>query len=363
MYRKSLHFAALLIVMLFLAVPGARGQQVKNIIFMVGDGMGVGQMTATMLRNYYIPMNFDRAQAVGLIKTYSANNMVTDSGAAATAFACGVKTNNSSIGVDPEGNPHRSIVEKARSRDMATGFVVTSTVTDATPAGFYAHVRSRHQSEDIALQLVESGIDVWMGGGGKYFTTRTDGRNLVDTLRMLGYVVTDDFDRVLAAEGRLAAIMDPGYMPSWKDGREGYLPAATAKALELLSELGKDKGFFVMIEGSQIDGGGHSNNIDKIFNETQDFDDAVGIAMDFADRNPGTLVLVVADHETGGLTILPNDSDFNKTGSGITYRFVTGGHSGVMVPLLAYGAGAAGFSRILDNTEVNRLMCEILGLD
>ncbi len=358
---KTIRITAFLLLVTFAA--GAKTPAVKNIIFMVGDGMGISQMTSAMVEGRYAPMNFDRAQSVGLVKTYSANNPVTDSGAAATAFACGVKTNNATIGLDAKGESHPSIMEKARSRGMATGFVVTSTVTDATPSGFYAHVPSRHQYEDIALQLVRSDIDVWMGGGGKYFTERADGRDLSDTLRARGYTVAATLDEVQAATGRVAGIMDSGYMPAWKSGRQGYLPAATAKTLDLLLAQSRGKGFFAMIEGSQIDSGGHNNDFDKILNETRDFDQAVGVAMDFADRHPGTLVIVAADHETGGLALTGEDEDFNHADVKLAYRFATGGHTGVMTALLAYGPGAAEFNRIMENTEVNRLMCKLLKLN
>jgi len=340
-----------------------QNDKVKNIIVMIGDGMGVAHITALMLGNEYQPINMERATTVGLVKTYSANNRVTDSAAAATAFATGHKTNNSTLGKDTSGKDVESILEKARNKSMKTGLVVTSDITGATPAGYYAHVKHRKQVEDIAEQLVKADIDVWFGGGKKAFDEREDGKNLVSDLENKGYKVVYDMDGAMAVkEGKVAGLLSKkGYMPEFNK-RGNYLPQATKKSLELISK-DANNGFFLMVEGSQIDSGGHGNNIDVIKGETKDFDDAVKVAFDFADEHPGTLVVILSDHETGGLSIPSNESDFTASEKGINYHFGSKSHTASMTPLFAYGASAYRFSRILENTEVFNIMCELLNLN
>ncbi len=337
--------------------------KVDKIIYMIGDGMGVAHVTAYMLENGYRPINLDRAQTVGLVKTHSANNRVTDSAAAGTALATGHKTNNSVLGQDPDGNPLESIMAKAGKRGMGTGIVVTSYLTDATPGAFYAHVGYRGEHEKIAAQLAESGIDVFMGGGAHSFNERKDGVDLTEKLAADGYHVVFDFNDLSGViDGRAAGFLTREPMPYITDGRdENYLADATAKTLEILTNNDKDgKGFFIMVEGSQIDWAGHGNSYENIITETKDFDDAVGVAFDYADSHPGTLVVVLADHETGGLSLVPGDPDFTKAESGISGAFSTGGHTAIMIPMFAYGAGAEKFTGVFDNTDIPKIMESLL---
>jgi alkaline phosphatase len=338
--------------------------KVKNIILMVGDGMGVAQVSYYMIENRYEPINMQRAQHGGLITTYSANNRVTDSAASATTYATRHKTKNARLSVDPQGNPVTTILEKAEAKGLATGVVATCYITHATPAAFYAHAKSRNDNDTISVQLINSGIDVAFGGGDAYFTKRKDGRNLLEGAKQKGYSVVDNIEALDGvSSGNHLCIYPTGknHMKGKVDGRDDYLPTATAKALEILSNNSK-KGFFAMIEGSLIDYGGHGRNAKVTLEEVRDFDKAVGVAMDFADKNPGTLVIVLADHETGGLSIVSNNQDFTTSESGIECRFSTGGHSGSMVPLFTYGTCADKIGGILDNTEINTKMCELLGL-
>ncbi|MCD8072671.1 MAG: alkaline phosphatase, partial [Alistipes sp.] len=208
--------------------------QVMKVIYMIGDGMGLAQVTAYMLENDYRPINMDRAQAVGLVKTYSANNRVTDSAAAGTALAAGSKTNNSMLGINPEGNQLISIMARAQQEGLGSGIVINSYLTDATPGAFYAHVNYRGEHETIAAQLAASGVDVFMGGGRNSFDRREDGRNLPEELAAEGYAVAFRFDELDGVtEGKTAGFFSPGYMPYVLDGRqEDYLPLATEKTLE-----------------------------------------------------------------------------------------------------------------------------------
>lgn len=327
---------------------------VKNVIYMIGDGMGLPQVSATMLSSD-VPLSLERAKIVGLQKSQSANSEVTDSAASGTALATGHKTNNGMIGMTPDKQPVESVRALAEKAGMATGVVATYSITDATPAAFVAHNESRGNQEQIAEDFLKTDIDLFIGGGRDYFENRADGRNLSDDLRKKGYTVAYTIDEVKNAPCRkLAGLLTPKHMPSMIDGRGDVLPVATSKAIELLSKRHPD-GFFLMVEGSQIDGGGHANDAQKVITETLDFDAAVKVAFDYADSHPGTLVVITADHETGGLT-LPAEDDKAVP------KFSTNGHTGMMIPVYAYGTGARAFAGIMDNTDLPKKIEALLKL-
>jgi alkaline phosphatase len=338
---------------------------VKNIILMVGDGMGLAQVSALMIAEEYKPVNMDRATVGGFVKTYSANNRVTDSAASGTTYSTGEKTRNGYLGVDPDGNPLETILEKAEKAGLATGLVVTTTIQHATPGAFYTHNPDRNDMRGISLDLLPSGVDVAIGGGRKYLVDRPDGRNLVQELEKQGYLMTDSLaglDGV--ANGHVMALYEDG-LPLVVEGRDPeYLPKATAKALEILTANTPHAagGMFLMVEGSYIDSAGHGNSAEALLGEMRDFDAAVGVAFDYADAHPGTLVIVLADHETGGLTIPSGRENFLLPDSGVEFEWSTGGHTGTMVPLFAYGAHAEIFGGTMNNIEVNHRMEQLLGL-
>jgi len=356
-------FVAIL-AMVMIGVSASAQQKVKNIIFMIGDGMGIAAVTAAQMHNNGQPLAMQRGTAGGFITTYPANGRVTDSAAAATALACGIKTKNGMIGVDPQGNTVESIREKAQKAGMATGVIDTHSVTDATPGGFVVHVSSRKNAEDIAAQYVDSGINLFIGGGMKYFTGRSDGRDLVKEMEAKGYKMTGSLDDVLSYNGtKLGALLAGGVLKSVAEGRGDMLSEASAKSYELL-KAASPKGFFIMVEGSMIDTYAHANDIDQVVGETLDFDRAVARAFDFADRNPGTLVVVTADHETGGLALAgaQNDAEQHSITPGVKYIFATKGHTCTMVPVFAYGTGADSFSGVKDNTDLPKIIAKLLGL-
>lgn len=346
-----------------LAVSCSNEPKVKNIIFLIGDGMGLAQVSGVSLINNWEPLALERAEYIGLQKSYSANNRVTDSAASGTALATGHKTYNSAIGVDVDKNPVPSTRELAQAAGYATGVVATYSVTNATPASFVAHEETRYAEDNIALDYLEADIDLFIGGGTRFFMERRDGRNLAEELKAKGFTVATDMAELDGiTEGKVAALLAPNAMPTIGQGRsKDYLPGATAKALEILSNNSK-KGFFVMIEGSQIDGGGHDNNMVKIYEETVDFDNAVKVAFDFADTHPGTLVVVTADHETGGLSLVSGKTDFTLPEQGVKYEFGTTGHSAIWLPVYAYGEGAEEFSGVMENTDIAKKMQKLLGL-
>lgn len=326
-------------------------QEVKNIILLIGDGMGFTQMYSGMVANRG-KLNMENFRYTGISKTSSASDLITDSGAGGTAIACGQKTYNGAIGVDPNMKPIQSILEIAETKGLATGLVATSKITHATPASFIAHVSSRNEYDSIAADFLKTDIEVFIGGGRDNFNKREDGVNLLDQLKENGYSVAATEEEMAAVkEGKLAALLTEGHMPPVME-RGDILNTATMKALDLLSQ--DENGFFLMVESSQIDWAGHDNNIEYMVNEVIDFDKVVGNALKFAEENPGTLVIVTADHETGGLVIDGGDA---KTGT-VEAKFATGHHSGVMVPVMAYGPKAEIFTGMYENTEIFNKMLE-----
>lgn len=362
-----------LLLMLPLVAFGVSGctekePEVKNIIIMIGDGMGLAQASLTQIENKYAPTAFDRAQNVALQKTYSANNRVTDSAASGTALATGYKTNNSTLGQTPDGTPVESIIAKAEKVGYASGIVVTCYVNHATPAAFYAHRESRNDNEGIITDFMASDLDVLFGGGTRFFNEHftKQNKNYVDELKAKGYTyLSEQSEMASVSEGNVVGLFAETNIPLMRNGRGDYLPKATAKALEILTnnveKQGKE-GFILMVEGSQIDGEGHGNNIEGVLAETRDFAAAMNVAMDYADAHPGTLVVVTGDHETGGLSIPSNKTDFTLPESGISYGFSTTGHTGIMLPIYLYGAGADRINGIMENTELSQTLQRMIGV-
>ena len=340
--------------------------KVENIIYMIGDGMGIAHISSAQIAQDYEPLNMERAHYVGLAKTYSANNRVTDSAAAGTALSTGYKTNNGMIGVTPDSLLHPSIREKAEKAGMTTGVIATYPVTNATPAAFVAHVDNRHKEDEIATYYLSNEVDVFMGGGSKRFDQRADSLNIFDTLRERGYTIAFNLNELDGVnKGKVALLPTEDSMPSYLSGRGDFLPNATAKALEILDANARAEktGFFLMVEGSQIDGKAHGHDLEGMIAELKDFDNAVKVAFDYADAHPGTLVVVTADHETGGLTIVNGNRRFDLHDHQVDYAWTTGGHTGGMVPIFAYGTGSENFSGVFENTDLPKIMCRLLGLD
>jgi len=304
----------------------------------------------------------ERCQTVGLIKTYSSDNLITDSAAGATAFATGKKTYNGAIGVGPLKKPLPTILEMAEREGMATGLVATSEITHATPASFISHQPSRNQHEDIALDFLEIEIDLFIGGGRNYFKERTDNRDLTYELSGLQYRILDlktPFDQINLQEFENLAYFTAADAPTRKLKGRDYLPDAGEYAAKTLNERGEGEGFFLMIEGSQIDWGGHANNADYIISEMLDFDETVGKILDFAERDGETLVIITADHETGGFAI----NKGSKMAAGeLKTAFTSGGHTADLIPVFAFGPGAEAFSGIYENTAIFDKMKAALGL-
>ena len=317
----------------------------KNVIMMIGDGMGVAQIYAGYTANGG-HLFLDNFKQIGFSKTQSANNYITDSAAGGTALSTGQKTYNKAIGVNTDTVAIKTILEMAEGKGMATGLVSTSAITHATPASYIAHQGSRGSYEDIAADFMKTDVDVFIGGGYKHFAERKDKRNLTKDLQANGYQVLRNMDDIAKVKsGKLAGLTADEHNEVYPK-RTMDLPLSTQTALNILNQ--NKKGFFIMVEGSQIDWGGHTNNTIYLVNEMLDFDRAIGKALEFASKNGETLIIVTADHETGGFALIGGNM---KTGM-VKGAFSTGGHTGVMVPVFAYGPGAQNFTGIMENTDI-----------
>lgn len=354
----------------------------KNVIYLIGDGMGFGAVSSLLLSEDEAT-GFEQAPVIGLSETCSADNYVTDSAAGGTALATGTRTNNGFVGADPQGNQLTSILRKAQAMGKKTGIVVNTTLTEATPASFYAGVTSRKMVFDIAKQFTESEVDVAIGGGLDHFISRPDSLDLTATLIGKGYDVYLNWETVLktdsekfvgilplydlhrreknngtasAAEGQevclaaqLAALNEEAEATHLSEP-EVYLEKATVKALDILSRNNKE-GFFLMIESAIIDGYGHNNDSDGMIVEMKEFNRTLQNMIDYVNNHPETLLVVTADHETGGTGVYYNGHNPGNEGP-LKLRFSTSGHTGTVVPVFAYGPGAEAFGGIMKNTDI-----------
>ncbi|MBN1415161.1 MAG: alkaline phosphatase [Bacteroidales bacterium] len=328
----------------------------RNIILFIGDGMGVAHIYAAYTKNKGF-LHMMKCPYTGFIKTHSASHYITDSGAGSTAFSCGKKANNYTLGIDKDSITCKTILEYAEENGLSTGLISTSAITHATPAAFIAHHESRLQYESIAADFLNTDVDVLIGGGGQHFANRADGADLIAQLQNKGYEVIlypSSYD--IDSSEKVVVFTAPLHNPRFSDGRGNMLPEATEKAISILNR--NETGFFLMIEGSQIDWGGHNNDIEYVVEELIDMDNAVGKALDFAEKEGNTLVIITADHETGGLVV----KDGNMTTGTIDIEFTSVNHTGVMVPVFAFGPGAAEFSGVYENTAVFDKMMNLLNL-
>ncbi|MGD1841459.1 MAG: alkaline phosphatase [Thermonemataceae bacterium] len=344
-------FITLLLTITILTPAWAQQKKAKNIILMIGDGMGMAQIYAGLTAKKGKPA-LERCQYIGLSKTNSADNYITDSAAGATAFATGKKTYNGAIAVDMQKQPLETILEKAEKNGLATGLVATCSITHATPASFIAHQPSRNMHEAIAADFLKTDIDVFIGGGRKFFEKREDKKDLIKALKKNKYQLPNNLEELAKIKkGKIAALLYEEHPPRMLDNRGEMLAKSTQKALEILNQ--NEDGFFLMIEGSQIDWGGHANESDYIVTEMVDFDNVINQVLDFVDQNGETLLVITADHETGGYGL--NGGDLEK--GEVEGAFTTKKHTGVMVPVFAYGIGAENFIGIYHNhTLFNKML-------
>ncbi len=407
----------LLVLLVFLVSLLSFASGVNNVIFFIGDGMGANHMLlASYLEGYELTMM--KAPYTGYALTYSADSNVTDSAAAGTALATGYKTNNGMIGILPNGEIVSTISEVLAKEGYKTGIIATSRITHATPASYYGHVLDRDDEDKLAEQLVNSNLSVVLGGGSKNFnpTTRKDGKDLIAVAKENGFDYITSKQELNSYSGdKVLGLFNSNHMNSVteRSDNEPLLPEMTAKALEILSKKGTP--FFLMVEGSQIDWEGHDNDVYGVWKEVVELDQAVKVALDFAKDHPDTLIIVTADHETGGLGlstgspmnlemvrsyqkttdwIIANSSTSSKLKENVkkfygyeladnelkyvenssnkieslseviskkaNMGWTTHDHTGALVPILAFGSGSEEFTGIMDNTEFPKKIAYLL---
>jgi len=388
------------LVLALLVAPPLGAQQ--RVILFIGDGVGVSYWTAA--RFAADDLNVAQFKVMGLVDTRASNSHITDSAAGATAYATGIRTFNGAIGVGPDSAPVQTVLEVAKERGMATGLVATSSITHATPASFAAHVPSRASQFEIAAQMSALGVDVILGGGLQWFSagSRPDHVDLMARLASAHRVTTTaaGLDSVMGTRptGLIGLFADDQMAAAPQ--RTPTLPAMTRAAIDVLSR--DPEGFFLMVEGSQPDWRGHANEpLEAVTAEMLDFDAAIGVALEYQRRQPDVLIVVVSDHETGGLAIETSlaATVVANTGFGATMRrlaqrfgfgkssadsasaaapsppgavtpmpeedeerivadYTTSGHTGQMIPLFASGPGAEQFGGMIDNYRVGELLLE-----
>ena len=330
----------------------------KNVILIIGDGMGVPQVYTSVVAQRDRNSAFLLFPFSGFSRTYSRNKYRTDSAAGGTALTTGHKVDNKHVNWGPDSVRYNTIFDDAIAQGKSTGFVVTSSVLDATPASTYGHVPYRKMFDTLSLQMSQCQHSVMIGGGGKYFETlnRKDGLSPLDTLAKRGYTVVKTQNEMRKFSGdRLVALLYEGD-PLTSPARGNMLEEATRKALEMLSR--NSKGFALMIEGSQIDWACHNNDTAYLRAEMADFEHVLDAVLEFAERDGHTLVVVTADHETGGVTLPSGDIEKGEN----EVKFLWGSHTGCMVPVFSYGPGAHIFSGIQENIDIPNKIRKVMGL-
>ena len=340
-------YSAVWILLVFLSLTWfspAQGAEAKNVILLIGDGMGPEPVGLAIYYNRFMNgmdkrLNMERLMALGntgYCLTYQYGTVVTDSASAATALASGIKTRDAIIGKDHEGRSMKTLVDIARQLGKSAGVISNTRLTHATPAAFYANIIHRDMENEIAAQLVERGdLAVAFSGGAQHFipagvkveeyphlkgidqkagwgvSRRKDTRDLIGEAKNKGYTFVTN-DKELAAldapkTEKVLGLFSASGFPSAIDRQPQYqtgvptLSHLTEKALEILKK--NSQGFFLMVEGGQIDWVEHGNDVGSVLHEMQEFDQAIGVVLAFAEQNPDTLVVVTADHDTGGLAI------------------------------------------------------------
>lgn len=335
------------------SVKQPKGKKVKNVIVMIGDGMGFEQVSCGLVLNGG-SLNMTSCPYTGVSKTYTTDKLITDSCAGGSALGTGVKTRYGYMGMDPDGKPVTTALEYAHSKGKKTGVMVTCRLNDATPIDFCGHSTNRGDEENIMAQYVDMDLDYIVGGGTDRMQKREDGRDLIAEMQDKGYnVVMDQKALEAAQELPVLGVFGDLEVPAALD-RGDYLPTAVRKALELLS--GSKKGFVMMVEGSRIDDFCHRHMTGHFAEELLDFDRAVGEVLKWAEQDGETLVVITADHATGGVTLLGGSRDDRS----IKVNYSTKGHNGIFVPVFTFGPHAEDFVGVHENSEIGAMIMKLI---
>ena len=341
-----------LFLFLFFVSTLVAKQNPKNIILLIGDGMGISAVSASV---HSIQNNqFKKFKSIGLVNTCSADKLVTDSAAGATAYATGFRTNNGKLGIDPSGKKLENIVEIVKRKNMSAGVVVTCSVTNATPAAFLSHVESRKSEFEIAEQIYKNNnVDLILGAGTDFFLPKNlggktkDGKNIADSMKQKGYqVIIDTTFSIKNFTKKTLGLFSPNAFV-YANKRNFTLGDMTKSAIDYLSK--NKNGFFLMVEGSQIDWGEEHNDRNYFYSEMKDFNSAIKEAFDFAEKDKNTLVIVLADHDTGSFGINSKNDD-----GLVDWTWASNKHTANLIGLFSFGPGAELFTGIQNNFEVGR---------
>ena len=396
-------FSIIAALVLFPILLSAQNQKAKYVFYFIGDGMGFNHVSVTEYWLGYTegvfdsrPLAFSKFPVLGWAVTHSASNLITDSAAAGTALSTGSKTDNGMLGVDPDTTALESIAGKIHDAGYKVGISSTVGINHATPGAFYGHSASRSNYYDIAMEIPASGFE-FFAGGGVIESTGEDGdkASVYDFIEKNGYVIAegmDEFYGMKAGAGKMLLLQEDGRMktelPYAIDMKEGDMSQAdlVKASIDFLYD-GNGQGFFVMSEGGRIDWASHGNDTKAMILETLSLSDAVAEAVKFYNEHPDeTLIVVTADHETGGLTMswesgynvyfdkienIGKSKDFasdeerremDEASHAAHIGWTTGDHSGANVPVFAIGAGSSLFSGRMDNTEIPKKICEAMGI-
>ena len=329
--------------------------EVRNVIIMIGDGMGLEQVSCAWVLNHG-KLNLDRFPSVGLSRTYCTNRLITDSGAGGTALAAGIKTAESHVGTAADSTDVPSVLVKAKELGKKTGVAVTCHFADATPCDFCCHNEYRYNQDDLIADYVTCGVDYLSGGGLDWFTVnRKDGRDITKEMAAAGYTVALTEDALMQADLPVIGILAPDNLPIAMERGDLYRHTV-ARGLDILSRESGDKGFVMMLEGSCIDDWLHGNDIGKAMEELLDFDRTIGDVLEWAAADGHTLVVVTADHNTGALTLQGGNLEKGT----IRVAFGSEGHNGIAVPVYAWGPGSDAFTGIRENDEWGRIIASFI---
>ena len=329
--------------------------EVRNVIIMIGDGMGLEQVSCAWVLNHG-KLNLDRFPSIGLSRTWCTNELITDSGAGGTALAAGVKTAYSHVGTAADSTDLASVLVKAKELGKKTGVAVTCHFADATPCDFCCHNEYRYNQDDLIADYVNCGVDYLSGGGLDWFTVnRKDGRDITREMAAAGYTVALTEEELMAADLPVIGILAPDNLPVAMERGDLYR-RTVARGRDILARESGDQGFVMMLEGSCIDDWLHGNDIEKAMEELLDFDRAIGDVLAWAAADGHTLVVVTADHNTGSLTL----QDGNLEEGTIGVAFGSESHNGIAVPVYAWGPGSDKFTGIRDNAEWGQLIASFV---
>ena len=328
---------------------------VKNIIFLIGDGMGLAQACAADAVNR--GLSILQLKHIGLQRTQADDAYTTDSAGAGSGLASGRKNKNRHICMSASGEAYPSLTDVLHDNGYACGVVTLGDLADATPAAFYGHAQDRDNTDEITAYLLDGKLTLLAGSGMNNLTQRKDGLDLVNALTAKArYTLRTSADDINQTPGKVICVDERMGKAAMQETLP-LLAGATREAIRKLSAA-SDKGFFLMVEGAKIDYAGHANSLPGSVLETLSFDLAVAEALKFADSNGETLVIVTGDHETGGLTLV----DGNKAAGLITAQYMTDDHTPIMLPVYSYGPHAGKFTGVYENTRFFHIIKEITGI-